>query len=117
MSSRSLPFELGIPVLDDPDVMAPDNFILRARTEADCWKKLEKFLSYFEPTTRIKFYRIGFRPDHPIPTAMYFYEINVDRNPSPYDKGIGWHFYAYGTKTRSNREGNRVFDRKGGTEA
>ena len=53
-------------------------FIFRAKTERDCYKLLDEFIDTVPTNKEVKAYRIGLRPDCPIPVARYFLEVSVD---------------------------------------
>jgi len=53
-------------------------FIFKAKTEKDCYNLLNKFVDTVPNTKQVKTYRIGLRPDYPIPVARYFLEVSVD---------------------------------------
>ena len=53
-------------------------FIFRAKTEKDCYNLLDEFIDTVPNNKRVKAYRIGLRPDYPIPVARFFLEVSVD---------------------------------------
>jgi len=71
-----------------------ERFIFKAKTEKDCYNLLNKFVNTVPNTKQVKAYRIGLRPDYPIPVARYFLEVSVD----DYDDIL----YSYGISLWSN---------------
>lgn len=55
-----------------------ERFIFKAKTEKDCYILLDKFIDMVPNSKLVKAYRIGLRPDYPIPVARYFLEVSVD---------------------------------------
>ena len=55
-----------------------ETFMFRAKTEKDCYKLLNEFIDTVPSSKKVKAYRIGLRPDYPIPVARYFLEVSVD---------------------------------------
>lgn len=59
-----------------------ENFLFRAKTESECWGMYNDFLNTVPNTKIVKAYRIGLRPDYPVPVSRYFIEICVDDPPN-----------------------------------
>ena len=72
----SIPFSLGIPVVDE---LPPQSgqYVLRSKDEQDLSRKVQKLQSGLTKDDLIKVYYIGYRPDRPIPVSRYFAEIYV----------------------------------------
>ena len=73
-------FCLGIPVIDKLRGGYPDHFVLKARSKEDAENKIGRIIDDMPGTDHVKVYHIGMRPDKPIPVAMYFCEIKIERN-------------------------------------
>lgn len=68
-----------MPIFDDVEsAKGHEVFIFRAKTEKDCYKLIDEFVDTVPNSKRVKAYRIGLRPDYPIPVARYFLEVSVD---------------------------------------
>ena len=92
----STPFCLEIPVIDNPDGNAPDAFVLRATDEKQAKERIEHFRKFHSKSTRIKLHRIGYRPDKPVPVAMLFYEVSVEKNPNEQFGFLEFPWVVYG---------------------
>ena len=71
------PFRLGIPVVNEPP-LHDTAFVLRSRNREEMDKKLRRMRSLYRASDLIKVYRIGYRPDKPIPKTAYFVEISIE---------------------------------------
>lgn len=68
----------SMPIFDNVEfAKGCEAFIFRAKTEEECWSLYNKFLNTVPTTKQVKAYRIGLRPDYPVPVARYFIEIGV----------------------------------------
>lgn len=88
-----------IPIFDCAEyAQGCESFIFRAKTEKECWTLCDQFLGTVPDTKRVKAYRIGLRPDYPIPVARYFIEVSVDDLPDfPYQNFFSpWTYVAKG---------------------
>ena len=74
----SAPFKTGLPIVDKPWNWYCNHFILRSKSVADFQKKIDYLRSRISDSTVLRVIEYGFRPDHPIPTAMHFSEIIID---------------------------------------
>lgn len=76
----------GLPIFDNV-VFATgcEQFLFRAKDEKECWNLYYDFLATVPNNKVVKAYRIGLRPDYPVPVAKYFIEVVVD---DPLDNGI-----------------------------
>ena len=74
-----------MPIFDNVEyAKGCERFIFRAKTEKDCYNLLDEFVDTVPNNKRVKAYRIGLRPDYPIPVARYFLEVSVDDNLYPH---------------------------------
>lgn len=68
-----------LPVYDNAEfAKGCEVFIFKAKTEEDCWKLYNKFLDSVPESYYVRAYRIGLRPDYPVPVSRYFMEVCVD---------------------------------------
>ena len=74
----SAPFKTGLPIVDKPWNGYGRHFILRSKSVADYQRKIDYLRSRISDSTVLRVIEYGFRPDHPIPTAMHFSEIIID---------------------------------------
>ncbi len=73
----SLPFSLGIPVVDDiPPV--DGSYVLRTKDRQDVTMKIQELQHKLSVNDLIKIYFIGYRPDSKIPVSRYFTEVHVE---------------------------------------
>ena len=77
----SAPFKTGLPVIDKPRFGFPEMFILRAKSREDAEKKIKEVAALESMPAEIRVYHYGFRPNYPVPTAMYFCWVEVNRLP------------------------------------
>jgi len=69
----------SMPIYDNVEyAKGCERFIFKAKTEKDCYNLLNKFVDTVPNNKVVKAYRIGLRPDYPIPVARYFFEVSVD---------------------------------------
>ena len=78
MSSE--PFKIGLPIIDKLRYGYPDEFILRAKSREDAEKKIRDLVTREPIGADIRVWHFGFRPDKPVPVAMYFCEIIIKRD-------------------------------------
>jgi len=72
----STPFSLGIPIVDEiPPI--DGNYVLRTKYDYDLGIEIRKLQDKLSTNDLIKIYRIGHRPDKPIPVSRYFTEVSV----------------------------------------
>lgn len=68
-----------MPIFDDVEsALGCETFLFRAKTEKACWDMYYAFLNSVANNKQVKAYRIGLRPDYPVPVARFFLEICVD---------------------------------------
>lgn len=72
----SSPFRLGIPVVDHLPAISGD-YVLRSKNEDAHIEEIQRLQQELSVNDIIKIYRIGLRPDHPIPISQYFTEVHV----------------------------------------
>lgn len=72
----SLPFKLGLPVLD---IIPPEDgyYVLRSTDPEHRARKLARLQRSLSEKDLITFWDLGFRPDHPCPVAMFFTEVHI----------------------------------------
>lgn len=75
----SSPFKTGLQIIDKPRFGYPDHFILRSKSREDAEKKIRDVVEREPHGEDIHVTYYGFRPDQPVPTAMYFCEIEIKR--------------------------------------
>ena len=83
----SAPFKNGLQIIDKTRFGYPDHFILRSKSQEDAEKKIRDVVEREPHGADIRVTYYGFRPDHPVPTAMYFCEIEIKRDNE--QKGTG----------------------------
>lgn len=96
----SMPFQLGIPVVDVPPVNA-ESFILRSKDQEEMKEKLFRMRRLYGKNDIIKVCYMGYRPDRPVPTATYFAEIAIERGKGKLFNGrldLGWHDHFTGLR-------------------
>lgn len=80
----------SMPIFDNVEfAKGCEKFIFRAKTEAECWDMCHRFLYTVPSIKQVKAYRIGLRPDYPVPVARYFIEVSVS-DPLPAWSCWGW---------------------------
>ena len=80
----------GMPIFDNVEfAKGCEIFLFRAKTGQDCWKLYYDFLNTVPESKQVKAYRIGMRPDYPIPVARYFIEVSVS-DPVAYPIICAW---------------------------
>jgi hypothetical protein len=89
-------FCLGIPVIDKLRGGYPDHFVLKAKNKEEAEKKIGRIIDDMPGTDHVKVHHIGMRPDKPVPVAMWFCEIEIERhNPADvWNKGLYHATYA-----------------------
>lgn len=72
----SLPFKLGLPVLD---IIPPEDgvYILRSTDPEHRARKLARLQRSLSEKDLITFWDLGFKPDHPCPVSMFFTEVRI----------------------------------------
>ena len=75
----SLSKDFGMPIYDNAEfAKGCDNFLFRAKSERECWRLYREFLETLPRTCVAKAYKLGFRPDYPVPVGRYFIEVAVE---------------------------------------
>lgn len=72
----SLPFRLGIPVVDRLPATS-GLYMLRSKNEDAHIEEIQRLQQKLSINDIIKIYRIGLRPDNPVPISQYFAEVYV----------------------------------------
>ena len=83
----SLPFKMGLPIVDRPIYGYPDDFILRSRSKADAERRIKEMRTRERPA-RILIQDLGMRPDHPVPVAAHFCRVTI-QNRKKKPAGLG----------------------------
>jgi len=76
----SAPFQTDLPVIDRLRYGYPDRFILRSKSKEEAERKIRELVEREPRGEDIRVYYYGFRPDHPVPVAMYFLEVEIKRD-------------------------------------
>ena len=71
----SYPFKSGVPVLNNTLYSFPDHFFLRSTDKAASDEKIRRLKRKLPIGVKMRIHEVGFRPDHPVPVAMYFCEV------------------------------------------
>ena len=69
-----------LPVFDCVEYAAgyEGSFALKAKDEKECWRLYNEFLNTVTSDKLVKAYRLGLRPDYPVPVSRYFIEVDVE---------------------------------------
>lgn len=75
----SLSKDFGLSIYDNVEfAKGCGNFLFRAKNEKECWGLYKDFLLTIPRTSVAKAYKLGFRPDYPVPVGRYFIEVAVE---------------------------------------
>ena len=72
----SAPFSLGLPVVDQVP-LSTGSLVLRSKSKEAEDIKLHRLRGMLTEDDLILVHTIGYRPDHPVPVAMWFSEVKV----------------------------------------
>lgn len=98
----SAPYRTGLAVYDNlPKDHDSKHYILKARSKKRMDKLIDRLVRYTPVENIIAVYDMGYRPDNPVPVAMYFVEISI-RTPEMIGGGNVnldyWSYFTRGTK-------------------
>lgn len=101
----SAPYRTGLTVYDNVHKDTDKNhYILKAKSKKRMDKMIDRLVRYTPVENIIAVYDIGYRPDKPVPVAMYFAEISI-RTPEMVGAGDVflpnlnyWTYFTRGTK-------------------
>ena len=72
----SAPYQLGLQVLTRLQKEMPKDFIIEAKTEADCYRLIRTYARSLPASMELLCYNIGLRPDKDVPVARFFVEVH-----------------------------------------
>ena len=101
----SMPFNLGLPVVDFPPLMS-GQYVLRSRDERLSKTKIKRLQEMLTDKDLILVEPIGMRPDKPVPVSMHFVEIKIKMGEADTQNGISF----YQTAVTGKRKSVMIYD-------
>ena len=72
----STPYQLGLEIYTHFVRDMPQDFIIEAKTESECYKIIRAYARTLSDTMELLCYSIGLRPDKDVPVARFFVEVH-----------------------------------------